>query len=165
MSGPRAGAHDERRIAWSANSRTLPPRVGTDEIASRAGRHGAGRSAGRNHRLPCVTTPPHAPVWWLPRPSSLRLAPEHGPSSLEARGGLRSSPQPAPKLRIRHSALHRQAALRNVHTQSALLPDMPLLASRLTHLNGSVVNVSGAATQIIASLDRFNATVYAAAAA
>ncbi len=52
-----------------------------------------------------------------------------------------------------------------MHTQSALLPDMPLLASRLTHLNGSVVNVSGAATQIIASLDRFNATVYAAAAA
>ena len=98
MSGPRAGAHDERRIAWSANSRTLPPRVGTDEIASRAGRHGAGRSAGRNHRLPCVTTPPHAPVWWLLRPRPLLRTPERSLSRLEARRGPSSPPRHAPKV-------------------------------------------------------------------
>jgi hypothetical protein len=34
------------------------------------------------------------------------------------------------------------------------MPDLPLLASQLDHLNSSIVNSSGAATQILHSLDR-----------
>ena len=53
------------------------------------------------------------------------------------------------------------AALRNTHTQAGRLPDLPLLASQLDHLNSSIVNSSGAATQILHSLDGFNGTAYA----
>ena len=53
------------------------------------------------------------------------------------------------------------AALRNLHTQTGLLPDLRLLASQLDDLNGSAVNSSGAATEIVRSLDGFNDTAYA----
>ena len=49
-------------------------------------------------RLPCLTTPPHRPVRWLPRLSSLLLNPERSLSRLKACRCPRSSPQAAPKL-------------------------------------------------------------------
>ena len=50
-------------------------------------------------------------------------------------------------------------ALGNLRTQSALLPDLRLLATQLSLLNMSVVNATGDATAITASLVSFNGTV------
>ena len=50
----------------------------------------------------CLTTPPHLPAWCLLSRRPLRRTPERSPSRFEACGGLRSSPQVAPKLRMRH---------------------------------------------------------------
>ena len=57
----------------------------------------AGNAAG-----PCLTTPPHLPPWAICRLRPLPCTPEQSLSLSEARRGLRSPAQAAPKLKIPH---------------------------------------------------------------
>ena len=59
-------------------------------------RHGSRCGKGRP---PGSRTAPHPPAWCLLGPMSLLRTPECSLSSVEACGGLRSSPRAAPKLR------------------------------------------------------------------
>ena len=55
--------------------------------------------AGLKRRPPCVRTAPHLHPWAIRRPRPLVRTPERRQSSVEARGGLRSPPRAAPKMR------------------------------------------------------------------
>ena len=91
-------------VMWEVCSVPKLKLEGRDEVlAMRQSDGGAGRTAaGCKRRLPCLRTAPHLPPWTILRLRPLLRTPERCPSILEARHGLRSSPQAGPKSRILH---------------------------------------------------------------
>jgi hypothetical protein len=101
---PRAQLQSRPRRAAAAPQVLHDAAGGAAPVGRRA--RDAGGPAGGARRLPCLRTPPNAPAWWLVRLRPLPPTPERRLSSSEARRGLRSSLQPAPKI---IPTVHRQA--------------------------------------------------------
>ena len=80
---------------------------------------------GESAALPCLRMPPHQSTWCLPRSRPLLLIRERRFSRVGAPGGLRSSPQAAPKLRTSRMLSTRRSRSTLTTSASSAPPPRP----------------------------------------